>query len=202
MSDFNKLSIKEAIIVEGKYDKNVLQSVVDSLIITTNGFRVFSDKDTQSLIRKLASTKGILVMTDVDSAGFVIRNFLNGIVDKSNIKHCYIPTISGKEKRKSEYSKEGLLGVEGIDRDKLVNAILKSGATVLSETKPCSNKEITKLDFFELGLCGRDNSALYRTALLEHLQLPKYLSTNAMIDALNCLYTYDEFIDIINKFNK
>jgi len=202
MSDFKKLSVKEAIIVEGKYDKIVLQSVVDSLIITTNGFRVFSDKDTQSLIRKLAKTKGILVMTDVDSAGFVIRNFLNGIVDKSSIKHCYIPTISGKEKRKSEVSKEGLLGVEGIDRDKLVNAILKSGATIISDAKPQTTKEITKLDFFELGLCGRDNSALYRAALLEHLQLPKYLSTNAMIDALNCLYTFDEFIDIINKFNK
>ncbi len=202
MSDFEKLSVKEAIIVEGKYDKNVLHSVVNSLIITTNGFRIFNNKETQTLIRKLAQTRGILVMTDVDSAGFVIRNFLNGIVDKSSIKHCYIPTVFGKEKRKSESSKEGKLGVEGIDRDQLVNAIINSGATIESDTKTVSVKEITKLDFYDLGLCGKDNSAQYRQQLLSHLGLPPYLSTNATISALNCLYTYDEFIDIINKFNK
>lgn len=202
MSDFEKLNIKEAIIVEGRYDKIVLQSVVNSLIITTNGFRIFNNKETQLLIRKLAQTRGILVMTDVDSAGFVIRNFLNGIVDKSQIKHCYIPTIYGKEKRKRELSKEGKLGVEGINRQQLVNAILNSSATILSEQKVESTREITKMDFYDLGFIGKDNSAKLRKDLLLHLGLPEYLSTNAMLGALNCLYTYDEFIDIINNFNK
>ncbi len=202
MSDFEKLNIKEAIIVEGRYDKIVLQSVVNSLIITTNGFRIFNNKETQLLIRKLAQTRGILVMTDVDSAGFVIRNFLNGIVDKSQIKHCYIPTIFGKEKRKRELSKEGKLGVEGINRQQLVNAILNSSATILSEQKVKSTREITKMDFYDLGFIGKDNSAKLRKDLLLHLGLPEYLSTNAMLGALNCLYTYDEFIDIINNFNK
>ena len=113
MSDFEKLELKEAVIVEGKYDKIRLQSVITSTIITLNGFRVLKDKEAQSLIRRLAKTRGILVMTDVDSAGFVLRNFLRGIVSEDSIKHCYIPTVFGKEKRKAEYSKEGKLGVEG-----------------------------------------------------------------------------------------
>ena len=202
MSDFQKISVKEAIIVEGRYDKIALQSVVDSLIITTNGFRIFNSKETQLLIRKLAQSRGILIMTDVDSAGFVIRNFLNGIVDKSQIKHGYIPTIFGKEKRKSDFSKEGKLGVEGIERDQLVNAIIKSGATIDSCEKEISQKEINKMDFYELGLCGKDNSAVFRAKVLKHMGLPQYLSTNAMISAMNCLYTYDEFVEIIKKFNK
>lgn len=202
MSDFQKISVKEAIIVEGRYDKIALQSVVDSLIITTNGFRIFNSKETQLLIRKLAQSRGILIMTDVDSAGFVIRNFLNGIVDKSQIKHGYIPTIFGKEKRKSDFSKEGKLGVEGIERDQLVNAIIKSGATIDSCEKEISQKEINKMDFYELGLCGKDNSAVFRAKVLKHMGLPQYLSTNAMISAMNCLYTYDEFVEIIKKFKK
>ena len=199
MSDFEKLNVREAIIVEGKYDKNVLQSVVNSIIITTNGFRVFNNKETQTLIKKMAQTRGILVMTDVDSAGFVIRNFLNGIVDKSQIKHCYIPTIFGKEKRKSQLSKEGKLGVEGINRQELVNAILRSGATIESVDNSKPLREITKMDIYEHGFIGKDNSALKRDKLLTHIGLPTYLSTNAMISALNCLYTYDEFIKILNK---
>lgn len=201
MPETKKLTIKEAVIVEGKYDKITLSSVIDSLIITTNGFRVFNNKETQNLIRKLALSRGILIMTDVDSSGFVIRNFLSGIVDKSLIKHCYIPTIFGKEKRKDEFSKEGKLGVEGINREELVNAIKKSGATILGVESNKNSREITKLDFYDFGLCGRDNSAVLRKKLLSHLSLPEYLSTNAMISALNCLYTYDEFNEMLNKFN-
>jgi len=201
MPETKKLTIKEAVIVEGKYDKITLSSVIDSLIITTNGFRVFNNKETQNLIRKLALSRGILIMTDVDSSGFVIRNFLSGIVDKSLIKHCYIPTIFGKEKRKDEFSKEGKLGVEGINREELVNAIKKSGATILGVESNKNSREITKLDFYDFGLCGRDNSAVLRKKLLNHLSLPEYLSTNAMISALNCLYTYDEFNEMLNKFN-
>lgn len=200
MSDTGKLTLKEAVIVEGKYDKITLNSVIDSIIITTNGFRVFNNKETQNLIKKLAQSRGILVMTDVDSSGFVIRNFLSGIVDKSLVKHCYIPTVFGKEKRKAEVSKEGKLGVEGINREELVNAIKKSGATILGYESKTQSREITKLDFYDLGLCGKDNSAMMRKSLLNHLSLPEYLSTNAMISALNCFYTYDEFKEVYNNF--
>lgn len=200
MPDFEKLNLKEVIIVEGKYDKITLNNVVLSPIIETNGFRIFNSKETQALIRNIAKTRGILVMTDVDSAGFVIRNFLNGIVDKSQIKHGYIPTVYGKEKRKSELSKEGKLGVEGIDRDELVNAIIKSGATIIGKDTKQSCREITKIDFYDLGLCGKDDSAKLRKAFLNHLGLPQYLSSNAMISAMNCLFTYDEFNEKLNKF--
>ncbi len=200
MSEFKKLELKEAVIVEGKYDKIQLQNVISSPIITLNGFRVFKDKEAQSLIKRLANSRGILIMTDVDSAGFVLRNFLKGIVGEKDIKHCYIPTVYGKEKRKSEYSKEGKLGVEGIDRESLVNAILKSGATINGEKKEENVREITKMDFFDFGLCGRDNSKIMREKLLEFLELPKYLSTNAMLSAVNCLYSFEEFKEILNKF--
>ena len=200
MSDFKKLELKEVVIVEGKYDKIRLQSVISSTIITLNGFRVFKDKETQSLIKKLAVSRGILVMTDVDSAGFVLRNFLKGIVSENTIKHCYIPTVYGKEKRKTEFSKEGKLGVEGIDRDSLVNAILKSGATINGEEKKENTREITKMDLFDSGLCGMGNSKIMREKFLIYIGLPKYLSTNAMISALNCLYSFEEFNETLNKF--
>lgn len=200
MSDFKKLELKEAVIVEGKYDKIQLQNVISSPIITLNGFRVFKDKEAQSLIKRLAKSRGILIMTDVDSAGFVLRNFLKGIVDEKSIKHCYIPTVYGKEKRKSEYSKEGKLGVEGIDRESLANAILKSGATINGEKERENVREITKMDFFDFGLCGMDNSKIMREKLLEYLKLPKYLSTNAMLSAVNCLFSFEEFNEILNKF--
>ncbi len=201
MADFEKLNLKEAVVVEGKYDKIQLQSLLSSPIITLNGFRVFKDKEAQSLIRNIAEKRGILIMTDVDSAGFVLRNFLSGITDKTNIKHCYIPTVFGKEKRKENFSKEGKLGVEGIDRESLVNAILKSGATIIGEEKALDNsREITKMDFFDFGLVGSDNSAVSRKELLLHLGLPQYLSTNAMISAVNCLFTYDEFNVMLNEF--
>lgn len=199
MPDFEKIYVKEAIVVEGKYDKITLQNVVCSPIITTNGFRVFKDKETQTLIRNIAKSRGILVMTDVDSSGFVIRNFLSGIVDKTAIKHCYIPTVAGKEKRKEHSSKEGLLGVEGIDKKQLANTILKSGATIVGMENNENIREITKLDFFALGLSGQSNSAQKRQQALSYLGLPKYLSCNAMITAVNCLYTYHEFKEILNK---
>lgn len=198
MSDFEKLNLKEAVIVEGKYDKIRLSSVISSPVITLNGFRVFKDKEAQALIRKVAQSRGILVMTDVDSAGFVLRNFLRGIADESQIKHCYIPTIYGKEKRKTDYSKEGKLGVEGIDKDELVKAIHRSGATIIGQRLRVNDREITKMDLFDFGLCGQENSAILRKELLTKLSLPTYLSTNAMLSALNCIFTYDEFSDIIN----
>ena len=147
------LRIKEAVIVEGRYDKIKLSSIVDAPIIETNGFRVFSDREKQSLIRQIAEKRGILVLTDSDSAGFVIRNFLKGVVPKEQIKHCYIPQIEGKERRKPQKSKEGLLGVEGVTDEVIISAIRKSGATVLGEPeKP--TRGITKADLFSLGLTG------------------------------------------------
>lgn len=186
------LKIKEAVIVEGRYDKIKLSSLVDAPIIETNGFRVFNDKEKQNLIRQVADTRGILVFTDSDGAGFVIRNFLRGAVDKSKIKHCYIPQINGKEKRKKEKSKEGFLGVEGVSDEVILTAIRNSGAEILGEEVSEKREEITKTDLYMLGLTGRENSEYNRKKLLNYLKLPSYLSTNAMLTALNCLYSLSE----------
>ncbi len=185
------ISVKEAIIVEGRYDKIKLSGIVDAPIIETNGFRVFSDKEKQALIRDIAAKRGILVLTDSDGAGFVIRNFLRGAVPKQQIKHCYIPQIEGKERRKPQKSKEGLLGVEGVTDEIIIDAIRKSGATILGEEQK-QRQEITKADLFELGLTGGENSAQKRQALLKKLNMPTYLSTNALLTALNCLYSLEE----------
>ncbi len=192
------LKIKEAVIVEGRYDKIKLSSIVDAPIIETNGFRVFSDREKQNLIRKIADVRGILVFTDSDGAGFVIRNFLKGTVDKSKIKHCYIPQIEGKEKRKSQKSKEGFLGVEGVSDDLIIEAIKRSGAVIIGEDMPDENK-IKKSDLFCLGLTGTENAEKNRKKLLKYLNLPQYLSTNAMLTALNCLYSFEELRNIVNK---
>ena len=193
------IKIKEAIIVEGRYDKIKLSSLIDAPIIETNGFRVFSDKEKQSLIRQIANTRGILVFTDSDSAGFVIRNFLTGVADKSKVKHCYIPQISGKEKRKRERSKEGLLGVEGVSDEAIISAIRKSGATIIGEEQAEKRGEITKTDLYILGLSGRENSDVLRKKLLKHLDMPSYLTANAMLAALNCLYSLEELKEILKN---
>ena len=190
------ISVKEAIIVEGRYDKIKLSGIVDAPIIETNGFRVFSDKEKQALIRDIAAKRGILVLTDSDGAGFVIRNFLRGAVPKQQIKHCYIPQIEGKERRKPQKSKEGLLGVEGMTDEIIIDAIRKSGATILGEEQK-QRQEITKADLFELGLTGGENSAKKRQALLKKLNMPTYLSTNALLTALNCLYSLEEIKRLI-----
>ena len=192
-----KLQLKEAVIVEGRYDKIRLSECIASPIIETGGFRVFKDKEKQSLIRQIAEKRGILIMTDVDSAGFVIRNFLRGIVPEDRIRHAYIPTVEGKERRKPEPGKEGILGVEGVDRESLIDAIRKSGATIIGEESR-DGGEITKSDFYALGLTGRENSAKLRESILAGLGLPKYLTANAMLAALNCLFTKDEFEAYLN----
>lgn len=193
------IKIKEAVVVEGRYDKIKLSSIVDAPIIETNGFRVFSDKEKLNLIRKISETRGILVLTDSDGAGLVIRNFINGAVDKSKIKHCYIPRIEGKEKRKPQRSKEGYLGVEGVSDEVIVNAIIKSGATVIGEENNSPKSEITKADLFVLGLTGTQNSEKNRKKLLNYLNLPDYLSVNAFLTAINCLYSLEELKKILNK---
>ena len=172
---------------------------MDAPIITTSGFRIFKDKEKQSLIRTLAKERGILVMTDSDSAGGVIRNFLKGIVPESQIKQCYVPLISGKEKRKAAPSKENLLGVEGIDAQTLKEALIRCGVVVGEETAKTSEPPITKTELFEWGLSGRDNSAELRQKLLADLGLPLYLSCNSMLEIINSLYTRKEILDKIEK---
>lgn len=191
------LKIKEAVIVEGRYDKIKLSGIIDAPIIETNGFRIFKDKEKQSLIRQLAEKRGILIITDSDSAGFVIRNFLKGIIPEKNIKQCYIPQLKGKEKRKAKPSKEGILGVEGIEDKEIISAIKKSNATIEGEV-PHRISEITKSDFFELGLTGRPNSKERREKVLKYFNMPTYLSTGAMLTALNVLVTKDELEKLLN----
>ncbi len=190
------LAVREAIIVEGRYDKIKLSGIVSAPIIETNGFRVFSDKEKQALIKQLAEKRGILVLTDSDGAGFVIRNFLRGVVPSSQIRHCYIPQIAGKEKRKAQPGKEGLLGVEGVTDAVIIDAIRKSGATILGE-EAAPRGNITKADLYGLGLSGSENAAKNRQALLKKLELPTYLSANAMLTALNCLYSLEELKNLL-----
>ena len=191
------IKLKQAVIVEGRYDKIKLKNIIDAPIIETNGFRIFNDKQRQSLIRQIAEKRGILIMTDSDGAGFVIRNFLKGTVDKSKIKNCYIPQLSGKEKRKVRGSAEGFLGVEGVPDEVIIEAVRKSGAEIIGE-ETVKRNEITKADLYSLGLTGTENSAQKRKQLLDKLNLPGYLSTNAMLTALNCLYSLEELKKIID----
>ena len=192
------ITIKEAIIVEGKYDKMRLKSVVNATIIETNGFRIFKDKEKVSLIKQLAQKQGIIVLTDSDGAGFVIRNHLKNIVPKEQIKHAYIPQIKGKEKRKYAPSKEGTLGVEGIDEQQLLLSLKNAGVTYNSANKKNS---ISKTDLYKLGLTGRDNSQKMRGELLKKLNLPQYITTNALIDVLNSLMDLEELANIVDEIN-
>lgn len=191
------IHLKEAIIVEGKYDKMRLIPIVDATIIETNGFRIFKDPEKINLIKQLADKTGILVLTDSDSAGFLIRNHLKGVVDSSKIKHAYIPQILGKEKRKSVPSKEGTLGVEGMSEEILTNALVQAGVSI--NKGPVLHKgKITKQDFFKLGLTGGTSSKQLRTKLLNQLCLPSYLTTNALIDVLNSTIALTELCELVD----
>lgn len=193
------IKLNEAVIVEGRYDKILLRGFIDAPIIETGGFRVFKDKEKQKLIRKLSETRGIIIMTDSDSAGFVIRNFLRGIVPAGKIKHCYIPQIRGKEKRKAEVSKEGYLGVEGLDEKTIIEALERSGVNICSKSAETEFEEITKADFYELGLSGKENSAKLREKLLKKLGMPTYISANAFLAVLNCFYSKKDLLDILRE---
>ena len=190
------IRLREAVIVEGRYDKIKLGGIVDAPIIETGGFRVFNDREKQKLIRKIAAARGIVILTDSDGAGFVIRNFLKGAVPKEQIKNCYIPQLAGKEKRKAQAGKEGLLGVEGMTDEIIIEALRRCGATILGE-EGAARAEMTKTDLYDLGLTGTACSAKLRQRLLTHLSLPTYLSANAMLTALNCLYSLEELKGIL-----
>lgn len=190
----DKIKISKPILVEGKYDKIKLETIIDACIITTDGFNVFKNDEKKVLIQKLADREGIIVMTDSDGAGLVIRNYINSVLPKEKIYHLYIPEISGKEKRKSIPSKSGLLGVEGIDINKLRNIFIP----FTNDTwKRVSEKKITKHDLYEYGLSGGNNSADKRKQVTQKLGFPANMSANALLDAVNMLYTYNEFTSLI-----
>ena len=186
------IKIDRVVIVEGKYDKIKLNSILDAVIIETDGFGIFNDKEKQLLIRRLAETKGLLILTDSDSAGFTIRSFIRGIVPAEQIKHAYIPDIFGKEKRKTEPSKEGKLGVEGVNIKIITEALEKAGV-FCEETEETNRREITKLDLYEDGLSGKPDSDALRKKLLKHLELPERLTSNALVQILNTFLTYEEY---------
>ena len=182
--------VKEVIVVEGRYDKNALSQVVDATIITLGGFSVFNDREKLAFLRRLAEKKGLIVLTDSDGAGFVIRNYLKGALPKDRVKQAYIPDIHGKERRKRHAGKEGKLGVEGMKPEVLLAALERAGATFLDgegESVP-AKEPITKADLFALGLTGGPDSAAKRQALLKKLDLPEHLTANGMLEALNLLY--------------
>ncbi len=186
-----------ALIVEGKYDKIKLSSIVEAVIIQTDGFKVFKDEDKRNLICHYAKTKGIAILTDSDSAGFKIRNYIKGFVKEGKIVNVYIPDIFGKEKRKVEASKEGKLGVEGIKKDILIKSFEKAGIiTYESEEK---KELITKMDFYLDGFIGQDNSSAKRQALLKTLELPELLSTKATLEIINTVIDLNEYKKIVEK---
>ena len=187
------VKIKEAIVVEGRYDKNTLSQIVDAPIFQTNGFSVMNDKDQPSLLRRVAQVRGLIVFTDSDGAGFVIRNYLKGAIPAEHLKHAYIPDIFGKEKRKAAPGKEGKLGVEGMTPEVILQCLQRAGATIADAEDSCAPAQITKLDMFNTGLSGGPNSKQRRLALLKLLQLPEHMSSNAMLEALNLLCTKEEF---------
>lgn len=186
------VKIREVIVVEGRYDKNTLSQVVDATILETKGFGIFKDKAQLRLLRRAAQARGLIVLTDSDGAGFVIRNYLRGVLPPERVKHAYIPDVPGKERRKTAPGKEGKLGVEGMSPELLLEALRRAGATVEGETAAPTRGRITKADLMELGLSGGMSSGEKRLALLKKLGLPEHMSPNAMLQALNLLYTREE----------
>lgn len=193
------IKIREAIVVEGRYDKNTLSQIVDAAIFETSGFGIMNDETQLTLLRNVAQKRGLIVFTDSDGAGFVIRNFLKGAIPGAYLKHAYIPDIPGKEKRKSAPGKEGKLGVEGMRSVIIIEALRRAGATIDGE---CASREpgsITKQDLMELGLSGGANATQKRKALLERLGLPGHMSSNAMLQALNLVTTLEELRELLDE---
>ena len=185
------IKIKEAILVEGRYDKNTLSQIIDAPIFETGGFGIFKDKKQLALLRQVAQKRGLIVFTDSDGAGFVIRNHIKSAIDGKYLKHAYIPDVYGKERRKATPGKEGKLGVEGMTRQVLTEALLRAGATVEGEDAP-KTRGITKQDLMLLGLSGSPDASIKRLTLLKKLNLPEHMSANAMLQALNLLYSFEE----------
>lgn len=192
------VKIMEAILVEGRYDKNTLSQIVDAPILETSGFGIFKDKKQMALLRQVAEKRGLIVFTDSDGAGFVIRNHIKSAIPGKYLKQAYIPDIPGKEKRKSAPGKEGKLGVEGMSREIILEALRRAGATIEGEEVPAT-RQITKQDLMALGLSGGPDSSAKRLALLKKLNFPEHMSANAMLQALNLLYSLEELEQFVNN---
>lgn len=189
-------SIREVIVVEGRYDKNALSQVVDAVIIETSGFGIFNDAEKRKLLQTMAEARGLIVLTDSDGAGFVIRNYIKGSVDPKLVKHAYIPDIYGKERRKSAPSREGKLGVEGMKPQVLLDALIRAGATFDDEENKKTAPRISKADMYARGLSGREGSAEKRARLIKQLGLPERLTADGLLDVLNATMSREEFLSI------
>ena len=192
------VKIKEAIVVEGRYDKNTLSQILDATILETSGFGIFKNKEQMALLRKVAQVRGLIVFTDADGAGFVIRNHIKSAIPNQYLKHAYTPDILGKERRKSAPGKEGKLGVEGMTRDVILDSLRRAGATFEGETTEKTAGEITKADLMDLGLYGPGSNDR-RGALIKKLGFPEKISTNGFLQAVNLLYTKNELTTIVEK---
>ena len=192
------LKIKEAIVVEGRYDKNTLSQLVDAPIFETDGFQLFKDKEKMQLLARVAEKRGLIVFTDVDGAGFVIRNHIKSVIPGEYLKHAYTPDLFGKERRKKAPGKEGKLGVEGMSPEVIISALRASGATIMGEAVSTGGC-ISKQDMMQLGLSGGENASARRSALTKMLGLPEHLSANALLQALNVLYTLEELRDLVHR---
>ena len=192
------VKIKEAIVVEGRYDKNTLSQIVDTTIFETHGFGIFKDKNQMHLLRQVAQKRGLIVFTDADGAGFVIRNHIKSAIPTQYLKHAYTPDIMGKERRKAAPGKEGKLGVEGMRPEIILNALRAAGATILGEESATSGC-VSKQDMMRLGLSGGQAASAKRLLLIKKLGLPEHLSSNALLQAVNMLYTPEEFERIVEQ---
>ena len=194
----DKIKIREAIVVEGRYDKHTLSQIVDAPIMETAGFGIFKNKEQMALLRKAAQVRGLIVFTDADGAGFVIRNHIKSAIPGQYLKHAYTPDIFGKERRKAAPGKEGKLGVEGMKRDVIIEALRRAGATF--EDGSVQSRKMTKADLMELGLYG-PGSADRRAALIRHLNFPEKMSTNAFLQAVDLLYSPEELAEILERLS-
>ena len=188
------VKLKQAVVVEGRYDKNALSQIVDAPIFCTNGFGIMNDPALVALLREAAKKRGLIILTDSDAAGFVIRNYLKGCLPNEMLLHAYVPDVLGKEKRKRAPGKEGKLGVEGMPPAVLLQALKDAGAELDGETADASSEAITKQDLYTLGFTGGANSSQKRAALLKALQLPEHMSANALLQALNLRFARAEFL--------
>ncbi len=195
------IRIRQAIVVEGRYDKNALRQIVDAPVFETSGFGVMRSRELLCFLRQVAERRGLIILTDPDGAGFVIRNYLKGALPREHVLHAYIPDMAGKERRKAKPGKEGKLGVEGMRPEVLLAALRAAGAEIEGEAARPSGAPITKLDLFELGFSGGPGSAQRRAAMQRELSLPEHLGANALLDALNLLFTREEFIEKYQRSN-
>lgn len=196
------ISVKEVIVVEGRYDKNTLLQVVDAVVIETSGFGVFNDAQKQKLLRKMAEARGLIVLTDPDGAGFVIRSFIKSCVPPERLKQAYVPDIRGKEKRKARPSREGKLGVEGMRAEVLLEALRRAGASFEGDSERRGGRDVSKADLYALGLSGRENSAKKRAELIRELDLPEHISADGLLDVVNATMSREEFFSLASRLSE